>query len=163
MRKDIHDAFKALMDSDDKIFVAQVVDVDKDNGICTVVADELEYTEVRLSAIVKERESVYYLFPVVGSFVLVAPINGDVHNLVVVSYSEVEELKFTTGQSELNITPDGFLLRKQNENLQKLMLDLIKAIKRMKFTTNTGSTIKLINTPEFTALEPRIKNLLKDN
>jgi len=41
------------------------------------------------------------------------------------------------------------------------MLDLISAIKAMKFTTNMGPTIELINRPEFIAIENRFKSFLK--
>jgi hypothetical protein len=32
----------------------------------------------------------------------------------------------------------------------------------MKFTTNTGSTIKLVNKPQFLSIENRFKDFLKD-
>ncbi|MCK0202771.1 hypothetical protein MWN41_07030, partial [Ornithobacterium rhinotracheale] len=81
---------------------------------------------------------------------------------VVVGNSELKEFQIKIKQTELKIDHSGFLLRKENETLKALMADLIAAIKRMKFTTNTGSTIKLINEPEFTALEKRFNNLLND-
>ncbi|WPC14606.1 hypothetical protein LEQ04_08430 [Riemerella anatipestifer] len=55
------------------------------------------------------------------------------------------------------------MLRKDNETLAKLMRDLLVEIKKMKFTTNAGPTIKLINKPQFTAIENRFNNFLKDN
>lgn len=43
------------------------------------------------------------------------------------------------------------------------MVDLLTEIRKMKFTTNTGSTILLVNEPAFVFLENRFKNLLKEN
>lgn len=129
MSKELQDAFKRLGGQGSKHFIAKVVDVDKNNGICTVSADELEYTEVRLSAVVKERSDVFYLFPVPGSYVIVSPIYGDLHNLLVIAYSEVEELKMTTGDSELKVTSAGFKMQRRDESLKKLMDDMHSDLK----------------------------------
>ncbi len=43
------------------------------------------------------------------------------------------------------------------------MSDLLKKKKKMKFTTNTGSTIKLVNKPQFLNIEKRFKDFLKDS
>ncbi|MCK0202665.1 hypothetical protein MWN41_06485 [Ornithobacterium rhinotracheale] len=102
-----------------------------------------------------------YAEPAVGSLVCAVFISKEI--AVVVGNSELKEFQIKIKQTELKIDHSGFLLRKENETLKALMADLIATIKRMKFTTNTGSTIKLINEPEFTALEKRFNNLLNDN
>ena len=43
------------------------------------------------------------------------------------------------------------------------MADLLKAIKAMKFTTNTGSTIQLVNLQDFIDVETRFNQFLKDS
>ena len=43
------------------------------------------------------------------------------------------------------------------------MVDLLQEIQKMKFTTNTGSTIKLVNKPQFLNIENRFKDFLKDS
>ena len=43
------------------------------------------------------------------------------------------------------------------------MVDLLQEIQKMKFTTNTGSTIKLVNKPQFLSIENRFKDFLKDS
>ena len=75
---------------------------------------------------------------------------------------EVEEIDVKSEHCQLKVN-DGFLLKKQNETLAKLMSDLLKEIQKMKFTTNTGSTIKLVNQPEFLSIENRFKDFLKDS
>ena len=76
----------------------------------------------------------------------------------------VTKLKETLCSFENDIDDkDGFLLKKENETLKKLMADLITAIKAMKFTTNNGPTINLVNIADFIALENRFNQFLKGN
>ena len=161
--KDIQIAFAGLLDRSEDTFSAEIVSVNRDNGSCIVKSRGLEYTDVRLSSIIDENKNKIYLFPKEGSSVLVSKINNDIHALYIEAYSEIEEYYLKIDDSEFNVDQSGILIKKGEENLQLLMLDLIKAIKQMKFTTNTGSTIKLVNILDFEKLEPRFKQLLKDN
>lgn len=161
--KDIQIAFAGLLDRSEDTFSAEIVSVNRDNGSCIVKSRGLEYTDVRLSSIIDESQNKIYLFPKEGSSVLVSKINNDIHALYIEAYSEIEEYYLKIDDSEFNVDQSGILIKKGEENLQLLMLDLIKAIKQMKFTTNTGSTIKLVNIIDFEKLEPRFKQLLKDN
>ena len=63
----------------------------------------------------------------------------------------------------MQIDNSGFLLKKENETLKKLMVDLLQEIQKMKFTTNAGPTLLLLNKPQFLAIENRFKQFLKDN
>jgi hypothetical protein len=108
------------------------------------------------------------LFPKVGSSVLVSPINEDLHRLYVEAYSEIESLELNIENVKFQVDQDGFLLKKENENLKKLMSDLIGAIKAMSFTLTTpdtinGTTTALTNLAQFTAIETRFNQFLKDN
>lgn len=161
--KDIQIAFAGLLDRSEDTFSAEIVSVNRDNGSCIVKSRGLEYTDVRLSSIIDENQNKIYLFPKEGSSVLVSKINNDIHALYIEAYSEIEEYYLKIDDSEFNVDQSGILIKKGDENLQLLMLDLIKAIKQMKFTTNTGSTIKLVNILDFENLEPRFKHLLKDH
>ena len=82
---------------------------------------------------------------------------------VVVNHSELKQFQIKIEGVEFRISNEGFLLKKESETLAKLMSDLLQEIQKMKFTTNTGSTIKLVNQPEFKAIEKRFNQLLKDN
>ncbi|ADX66832.1 hypothetical protein [Weeksella virosa] len=161
VEKNLQDAFRSIGKRGVDTFSAEVISIDKSTGVCEVKTDDLEFTDVRLASVIDANQNRQYLFPKVGSSVLVSPINEDLHNLYVEAYSEIEEYYLKIEDAELNVTENGILIKKGNENLQKLMIDFLKAIKRMKFTTNTGSTIQLVNIAEFEALEPRFKNLLK--
>lgn len=177
MSKELEDAFRKLKERDVDTFPVEVVSVDKSAGTCTVKDDVLEYTNVRLSSIIKANGKAFFLFPKVGSSVLVSPINEDLKQLYIEAYSEIESLDFNIEKSqlfidkdkflfkrdkvELEIDQEGFLLKKENETLKKIMGDLVKACKKLKFTTNTGSTIQLVNINDFIDVENRINQFLK--
>lgn len=161
MSKELQRAFEELKKRDVDTFPAVVVSVDKTEGTCVVNDGELDYQDVALSATIEENGKRFFVFPAVDSYVLVSPINEDLHRLYVEFFSEVESVDLKIEETQLQIDKDGFLLRKQNETLAKLMSDLLKEIQKMKFTTNTGSTILLVNKPEFLAIENRFKDFLK--
>lgn len=159
--KKLQDALKKLVSRKVETFPAKVVSVNKDEGTCVVDDGELEYSSVALSATVEENGKRFFLFPKVGSFVLISPINEDVHRLYVEFFSEIESFDLKIDNTELEIDKDGFLLKKENETLKKLMADLIQAIRNMVFQTNSGITIKLLTDLEFEAIDTRFKNFLK--
>jgi len=78
-----------------------------------------------------------------------------------VSPSELVRMRLKIEGVELEIDKDGFLLKKENETLKKLMGDFIKACRNMVFQTNSGITIELLTDPEFEALETRFNQFLK--
>ena len=132
------------------------VDWDEKTMVALGIDDELEYYDVLLglgSVDVK---------PKVGSNCLIGFINNSETLPFLIMADEVEEIDVNVDKCQFNIN-DGFLLKKQNETLAKLMSDLLKEIQKMKFTTNTGSTIKLVNKPQFLAIENRFKDFLKDS
>jgi hypothetical protein len=100
-----------------------------------------------------------YHYPKAGSYVLVVFVNK--HNAVLCNVSELDKMVLQIGSVQLKIDDNGFVLKKQNESLKALMADLLAAIKAMRFTTNQGPTINLINRVDFELLETRFNNLLK--
>ena len=163
MSKELQKAIGELKKRGVSTFPATVVSVDKANGTCTVNDGELEYTDVLLSAQMAENGKRFYLFPKVNSWVMISPIQEDLNRLYVEFYSEIEAFDLQIEETRIHIDTDGFLLKKQNETLKKLMVDLLQEIQKMKFTTNTGSTIKLVNQPQFLSIENRFKDFLKDS
>lgn len=164
MSKELQDAFKGLAKRSVDTFPVKVVSVDKEKGTCVVNDGEIEYTDVQLSATIEDNGKRFFLFPKVGSFVLVSPINEDIHRLYVEYFSEVDELNFETEKAQMKINNEGFLLKKEEETLAKLMSDLLQEIQKMRFlTTSGGPTTKLINRPKFKDIENRFKKLLKEN
>ena len=160
---DLQKAFAALKGRGISTFAAEVTEVDKENGTCTVKDDDIEYYNVQLSSIIDGSKKQMFIYPVIGSSVLVSPIEEKLEWLYVEVYSEVEQVDWNIESVKFNFDKNGFLLKKQNETLAKLMSDLLKEIQKMKFTTNTGSTIKLVNKPQFLEIENRFKDFLKDS
>ena len=144
-------------------FPATVASVDKSNGTCVVSDGELEYTGVSLSAKIEENGKRFYLFPKVNSWVLVSPVEEDLHRLYVEFFSEIEDFDLQIEGTRMQIDTDGFLLKKESETLKALMVDLLTAIETMRFTTRSGPTIKLLNKAQFTDIKNRFKQFLKDN
>ena len=171
MEQELTEAFRRLKKRDVDTFPAVVVSVDKEQGTCVISADGLELPDVQLSAIIDGSDKKLYLFPKVGSSVLVSPINEDLHRLYVEQYSEIESLDMTIERVRFQVDKDGFLMQKENETLKALMVDLISAIKAMSFTVNTtgtaaaqsGSTTLLNNSAQFDVVETRFNQFLKGN
>ena len=160
---DLQKAFAALKGRGVSTFAAEVIEVDKENGTCTVKDDDIEYYNVQLSSIIDGSKKQMFIYPVIGSSVLVSPIEEKLEWLYVEVYSEVEQVDWNIESVKFNFDKNGFLLKKENETLKKLMVDLLQEIQKMKFTTNTGSTIKLVNQPQFLSIENRFKDFLKDS
>lgn len=158
---DLQKGFAMLKGREISTFAADVVEVDKENGTCTVKDDDIEYYDVQLSSIIDGAKKQLWIYPVVGSSVLVSPIEEDIKQLYIEVYSEVEQVDWNIDNVKFNFDKNGFLLKKENETLAKLMSDLLKEIQKMKFTTNTGSTILLVNKPQFLEIENRFKDFLK--
>ena len=157
----LRDKIRAATKRDTDTNIMTVISVDKNEGTCVCHDGELEHTDVRLSAIIDDKKQKLYIIPVVGSTVLVTPIEEDYNMQFVSMVSEVEKFYLCIDEVVFDIDKEGFLLKKENETLRSIMVDLVGAIKAMKFTTNTGPTIKLINAPAFTEIENRIKQFLK--
>lgn len=160
---DLAEKLKRITKQDTDTNVMTVLSVDRSNGTCTCDDGTLEHTDVRLSAIIDDKLQKFYIIPKLGSTVLVSPIESNYTLQYVSAVSEPEALYLCTEKVVLDIDKDGFLLKKENETLRKLLLDLITAIKAMKFTTNVGPTIALLNVADFVALETRFKDFLKAN
>ncbi|SZD72749.1 Uncharacterised protein [Candidatus Ornithobacterium hominis] len=114
-----------------------------------------------LEALIQVAENGIYTEPKIGSLVACVFISKE--KAVIVNYSEVKQIQTKIESVEFRINADGFLLKKENETLAKLMTDLLQEIQRMKFTTSNGPTIQLINQPQFLAIENRFKQLLKQD
>ncbi len=160
---DLQKAFAALKGRGVSTFAAEVTEVDKENGTCTVKDDDIEYYNVQLSSIIDGSKKQMFIYPVIGSSVLVSPIEEKLEWLYVEVYSEVEQVDWNIESVKFNFDKNGFLLKKENETLKKLMVDLLQEIQKMKFTTNTGSTILLVNKNQFLSIENRFKDFLKDS
>lgn len=133
--------------------------VDVENKTCDL--QPMDDTSPIDNAYLQVDENGIFIEPKVGSLVACVFVTKEM--AVVVNHSQIRQFQLKIEQTEFLISEKGFLLKKEDETLAKLMTDLLQEIQKMKFTTNTGSTIQLVNQMEFKKIENRFKNLLKDN
>jgi hypothetical protein len=141
--------------------LGEVVSVDEDELTCELVADEIEIYDVRLRPVINGNESVT-IFPTVGSWVLALRIEND-EDWMVIATDTIDKYRITTGTQVFEMDGSKFLIKNAGDDLKTMMDDLFNAILAMKFTTNTGVTIELINATAFETLKTRFENLLKSS
>lgn len=145
--------------------IAKVKSVNEIKATCTLIdEDGLEYLNVRLRPVLTGKKS-FILVPKIGSQVLAVRVEDD-DDWMIIAADEITKIGYYIGNAIFEIDANGFLLKKENETLKKLMTDLISAIKAMSFTLTTpdtinGSTTLLNNLAQFTAIETRINQFLK--
>ena len=119
--------------------------------ICTGELDDLEYYDVLLGI------GDVYTKPKQGSKVLLGVINGNGAHTFLIHAEEVEEIETNAGASKFIIKDDGFIVRKGNESLQKVLNDLIDELN--KIIVIQGTTI---NVPAMNLIKQRLNNVLKE-
>lgn len=158
----IKETLQKLVESGNELYakIAEVTTVDIEAKTCDVkpIDGTSEIFDVFLNL---DETTGQFREPAIGALICVVFITKE--TAVAVNYSELKQHNIKIQETEFTIDESGFLLKKADENLAKLMDDLLKEILQMKFTTNTGSTIALVNSPEFKAIQTRFKTLLKDN
>ncbi|SNB26490.1 conserved hypothetical protein [Flavobacterium psychrophilum] len=147
--------------------IAKVKSVNETKATC-ILEDEdgQEIQDVRLRPVLNGKKS-FIQIPKVGTFVLAIRIEDD-DDWMVIACDEIEKVVWFVGTTTFEIN-DGFLLKKENETLKKLMADLIGACKNLSFTVTTtgtatnqaGTTTAALNLAEFAAIETRFNQFLK--
>lgn len=151
-----------LAETGDEIYakICEVKSVDVENQ--TADLEPLDGSSEILDARLQVAENGVFVEPKIGS--LVACVFVSKETAVVVNYSEIKQFQIKIEGVEFQFDKEGFLLKKENETLAKLMSDLLQEIQNMKFLTSSGGpTTKLINKPKFKEIEKRFNKLLKDN
>lgn len=155
------DIIQKLAATGDEIYakICEVIKVDEDGK--TADLQPLDGSAEILDAFITtdDDNGGLYAEPAVGSLVCVVFVSKEI--AVIVNPSELKQFRVKIEKCEFQMDKNGFLLKKENENLAKLMSDLLQEIQKMKFTTNTGSTITLVNASQFKEIENRFKTLLK--
>lgn len=150
------DLIQRLADKGEEIYakICEVISVDVDNQTADVqpLDGSAEITDVYLQV----AENGVFVEPKVGALVCVVFVTKEL--AVVVNHSEIKQFQIKIESVEFQMDQNGFLLKKQNETLAKLMEDLLREIQRMKFlTTSGGPTTRLINKEKFKLIENRFK------
>lgn len=77
-----------------------------DGETCTVTVGDLKLTDVRLRSVVNGEESKLLITPKVDSFVTLIDLSGELRELEVIGYSEIEAIDIETG-GDINIKCKG--------------------------------------------------------
>lgn len=149
-----------LANTGDEIYtkICEVISVDKENQ--TADLKPLDGSAEILDALIQVADKGAFIEPKIGSQVACVFVSKEL--AIIVNYSELKQFQVKIEGVEFQFDKDGFLMKKENESLRNLMVDLLQEIQKMKFTTNTGSTILLVNKPQFVNIENRFKQLLKE-
>lgn len=89
------------------MFTAKVVSVNGDR--CTVETDGLKLSDVQLRAVVNGENSKVLLTPKTNSYVLVADTSGNMTNLIVTAYSEVDKIEVDCEEIVINGGENGIV------------------------------------------------------
>lgn len=141
--------------------LAQVESVDEAALTCTLIDDDVEIFDVRLSPVLNGNQSVI-IFPKINSWVIAIRIEHD-EDWMIMAADEIEKYRITIGTQIIEMDGTQVMIKNNNDDLKTLMNDLLNAIINMKFTTNTGVTIELINALDFENIQTRFNAFLKSN
>ncbi len=122
------------------LFTAKVTEVQ--NETCSIKIGDLPLTEVRLKSVIDGKDERLFIRPRKGSDVLVGDMSGgDMRQLAVLSYSEIDEVDLKIGKQTLTIDKEGFVFNGgENKGMVKIeeltnkLNDLVQ-----KFNSHTHS------------------------
>ena len=141
--------------------IAVVDSVDEENETCTLDDDGLLIYEVRLRALITGNENII-IVPKAGSYVLALRIENST-DWMILSCDQIGSYKIVAGNSSFEMDGEKFLIKNDSDDFKSMMDDYFTAILNMKFTTNTGVTITLVNALDFENLKTRFDNFFKSN
>ena len=115
--KEIREAIRKICGIDDEglmFFNATIISIQNDT--CTIDRNGLQFTDVRLSALVDDSTTKLLIVPAVNSMVLIADLNyGMMRDLAVIGWSEIDSITINGGNNGgLTITPT--LVQELNKN-----------------------------------------------
>lgn len=148
-----------LANTGDEIYAKICEVISADAASQTADLKPLDGSAEILDALIQVAENGVFKEPKVGSLVVCVFVSKEL--AVIVNHSELAQFQVKIAGVEFQFDTEGFLLKKENETLKKILVDMVQEIQQMKFTTNTGSTILLVNKPQFLNIENRINNFLK--
>ena len=139
----------------------EVVSVDKVQGTCVVKDDELQYT-VRLASVINDNTERVYLFPKVGSSVLIASIGEDENRYYVVAHSEIESVSLRIEDTQLTIDKAGVHLQRGEVDFKSLLNELLNELKAAVIQTPAGvGNFSPNNVAKFDEINNKINELLQ--
>ena len=127
---------------------AKNIDWDKKTMTATGLTDDLDYHDVLLGLggeYKKPKEETKCLIGIVSNSA----------NAFLITAEEVDEMIFTSGESQLTIKEEGFIVKQSNESLKTIFEDMIDEINKIIVINGTS-----INVAAMTAIKERLKTVL---
>lgn len=152
---------KAISAHIDRLRIAQIITgtaIEVGETTCTVTRDDApELTDVRLNAIDDDLQSFFTVYPKNGSNVLVGIIEGLKTEAVVLRCSEVESVKFKTGDNTFVFDSSGLKLNGTEVVgwINKVYNDMqaLKALLKNSPIAGNGGPASIIFTPTATQIQ----------
>lgn len=82
---------------------------------CTVTVGDLKLTDVRLRSVVNGNSSKLLITPKTGSYVTLIDLSGELREMEVIGYSEIEAIDIET-ESDININCEGTVIFNDGRN-----------------------------------------------
>lgn len=128
--------------------VVKEIDWESKTMTATGQIDDLDFFDVLLGL------GEHYCKPKIGTQCLIGVISNSANSFLI-SANEVEESIFKSGDSELTIKEDGFVIKQSNESLKKIFNDMIDEINKIIVINGTS-----INVAAMTAIKQRLNTVL---
>lgn len=127
---------------------AKNIDWNKKTMTATGLTDDLDYHDVLLGL------GGEYKKPKEGTKCLIGIVSNSA-NAFLITAEEVDEMIFTSGESQLTIKEEGFIVKQSNESLKTIFEDMIDEINKIIVINGTS-----INVAAMTAIKERLKTVL---
>lgn len=129
----------------------EVLEVDWDAKTMTAkgLTDDLEFYDVLLGL------GTNYRRPKVGSLCLIGLILNNEAAAFLIAAESVEEITWNVKDNELTISEAGFLIKKNNETLKKVLNSLIDEVNKIIVVQGTSINVVAMNT-----IKQRLNNVL---
>ena len=117
--EDIKRKITEMFKGNDQVFQATIKEVNEDEFTCTVIFDdELEYTDVRIRAVIDSEKKGFCFIPSVDSIVQVGRLaNSD--QLYIALFSEIDKIIFTyTEDMEITFDTEKIFLRLKERSIE---------------------------------------------
>lgn len=112
--------------------------------------------DVRLAAIEDASQSYCIAYPAEGSSVIYGIIDSDKRDAVLIRCSAIDRVAVFVGTTELVISADGYLVKRGNDTLQKLLGELIDEVTKIIVVNGTSPNVAAL-----TSIKNRFNQLLK--
>lgn len=116
----LNERTKKLIDVQTHWCNVKSVDWDKKTMVATGLVDDLDFFDVNLGV------GSIYKKPKIKTKCLIGIINNNIADAFLIECDEVEEIVFTSGESEFIIKEEGFIVKQGGESLKEVFNDLFE-------------------------------------